>query len=329
MAPFQIDKILFYFTIITGIFIAISSPSWFVAWLGLELNLLSFVPLIFSEKNSYSSERALKYFLVQAIGSIAILIGRTILYLTRNPQIEKIIICALLFKIGAAPVHFWLPRVMQGLSWTNCALLITAQKITPIALLLNTDKLTRQELIFGASILCGILGGIGGLNQTLLRKILAYSSISHIGWLLAIVRHDRTRWAIYLILYAYTVLSIVSVLDSSQIFHNYHFTTLVCGPIPALGIFLSLFSIGGLPPLLGFIAKIIVINELLTQRLFFWILILIIRSLITLYFYTRLFLRTISLNKPELGSTLMKTNLTVGLLTLFTWSIFIAPFYLY
>lgn len=125
------------------------------------------------------------------MGSIIILVGATLLIILKSFQVEKVIVCGLLFKMGAAPVHFWVPTVIQGLSWGNCILLITVQKIAPMGIMvISPDTLIIQDLLTGASILSGILGGVGGLNQVLLRKILAYSSIRHIGWLLAVLCFD-------------------------------------------------------------------------------------------------------------------------------------------
>ncbi|XP_066982161.1 NADH-ubiquinone oxidoreductase chain 2-like [Macrobrachium rosenbergii] len=133
-------------------------------WMGLELNLLSFIPLIFSKQNTFSSEAALKYFLVQAIGS-AVLLARASTLLIATDTSKIIILCALLLKIGAAPLHFWLPPIIQGISS------IVNYTLSPRTL----------TIITRAFIISAILGEIGGLNQTLLRKIIAYSSIRHIG----------------------------------------------------------------------------------------------------------------------------------------------------
>ena len=175
---------MFKLSLTLGIFIAISSNSWFTSWLGLELNLLSFIPIITSRFNSYSSEAALKYFLVQALGSTIILVSSTAIRVLKNPRI--LILIALLLKIGAAPLHFWFPPIIQGVTWTQCIILITLQKIAPLILISYTLTSSISYFIIQiSSILSAFVGAIGGLNQTFLRKILAYSSINHISWILA------------------------------------------------------------------------------------------------------------------------------------------------
>lgn len=326
MAMFRPNKVLFIVTLIRGTTIAISSSSWFISWLGLELNLLSFIPFIFSEKNSYSSERALKYFLIQAIGSAVILIRATTLILNQAFP-EKLILLSLLLKIGAAPLHFWLPAIIQGLSWGGCLVLITLQKIAPIGILLYTLSSSASGLWVGASILSAVLGGLGGLNQTLLRKILAYSSIRHIGWMLAALSFDTRQWKFYLIVYSFTSLSLVLVLNNTQIYHTTQLLSLRNSPINIVGVFLTLFSLGGLPPLLGFLPKLRVISELRWHGSFIWLFILTISSLITLYFYTRLLIICLTLKRPKVVSVPTKFNLTVGLVTLLNILLLYVPLY--
>ena len=323
---FRPNKILFIVTLIRGTTIAISSSSWFIRWLGLELNLLSFIPFIFSEKNSYSSERALKYFLIQAMGSAVILIRATTLILNQAFP-EKLILLSLLLKIGAAPLHFWLPAIIQGLSWGGCLVLMTLQKIAPIGILLYTVSSSVRGLWVGASLLSAILGGLGGLNQTLIRKILAYSSIRHMGWILAALSFDRAQWKFYLIVYSFTSLSLILVLNNTQIYHTTQLLNLRNSPVNIIGVFLTLFSLGGLPPLLGFLPKLRVIRELTWHGSLIWLFVLTMRSLITLYFYTRLLIICLTLKRPKVSSVPIKFNLTVGLVTLLNILLLYVPLY--
>lgn len=180
-------RILFLSTLLLGILITISRSSWFGCWLGLELNLISFIPILTSKHDTYSSEAALKYFLIQALGSAIILIRVCFTFLS-NYTANMIIIAALLLKRGAAPLHFWFPPVMQGIKLPQCVILITVQKIAPIVIISYTlaSYNTFLPLII-ASILSRLVGAIGGLNQTLIRKIIAYSSINHMAWMLAAI----------------------------------------------------------------------------------------------------------------------------------------------
>nr|WOR81161.1 NADH dehydrogenase subunit 2 [Anaspides swaini] len=281
-------NILFLLSSFLGIFLAISSSSWLTAWIGLELNLLSFIPLISSKKDQYSSESALKYFLIQAFASSVLILAATMILV--SPFYSSILISSALFlKAGAAPFHFWFPTVMQGLSWFQAALLMTTQKIAPLTLLsytlLSNSIFTNNFfLIFIMS--SALFGAIGGFNQTLLRKLLAYSSINHMSWLLTAMVLSDSLWILYFFFYSIISFSIISLFHYSQAFHisNLIFKMNFSSMNKMILLF-SFLSLGGLPPFTGFIPKWILIQEMINQNMIFLLVILLISALFTLYYY--------------------------------------------
>nr|YP_009563997.1 NADH dehydrogenase subunit 2 [Alpheus inopinatus]QAX91347.1 NADH dehydrogenase subunit 2 [Alpheus inopinatus] len=297
------SRVMFGLSLTLGIIIATSSNSWFTSWLGLELNLLSFIPIISSSFNSYSSEAALKYFLIQALGSATILISASSMWLfTTNPGF--LILSALLLKMGAAPVHFWFPPIMQGVSWMHCIILMTLQKIAPLILVSYTIiSPISSYMVQISSCLSALVGAIGGLNQTFLRKVLAYSSINHMGWMLASILLSSDVFFTYILIYSVVSSSVVFLLNSNQIFHFKQMSSISSTKTKAIS-FLSLFSLGGLPPFLGFIPKLLVINLLAQSNLILWLLLLLTGSLITLFYYTRIILTTLTLSTPKLKPSL-------------------------
>ena len=291
--------ILFFSTLLLGTGLAASSTSWFGAWIGLELNLLSFIPLISTKRNQYSSEAALKYFLIQALGSSVIILAASFNLTTTNSA-QFLIVVALLLKSGAAPFHFWFPSVIEGLQWPSAILLITIQKIAPISLL---SYLTAEHIIpifWLAIILSALIGAIGGLNQTLLRKIIAYSSINHIAWIISAILIRETRWIIYFLFYSLISASVAFLFFHQEAFHvsqlinhSNHLSSL------KLLTFLSLLSLGGLPPFTGFIPKWIIIQEIVSSERFFILSVLLGRALITLFYYLRVSLTALVLSSPQ------------------------------
>ena len=298
---------LFSTTLGLGIIIATSSPTWFTRWIGLELNILSFIPLILSNRNSLSYEAGLKYFLIQALRSAVMLTRATLSLLI--PTLPKIIILiALLLKIGAAPMHFWLPPIIQGLSWTQCIIIITLQKIAPMALISYTICEDSRTVIIISSILSAIAGGLGGLNQTLLRKIIAYSSINHIAWILAALLLGGQLWGSYLLNYRIISSSLVLLLNTNQIFHIKQIVRISASQFNKTTIFIRLFSLGGLPPFLGFIPKLLIASQIAAMNLIFWLTILVIRRLITLFYYTRISLIALTLNSCKANTSTENNN---------------------
>nr|YP_009498548.1 NADH dehydrogenase subunit 2 [Alpheus hoplocheles]AWK60863.1 NADH dehydrogenase subunit 2 [Alpheus hoplocheles] len=319
------SRIVFGLSLTLGIIIAVSSNSWFTSWLGLELNLLSFIPIISSSFNSYSSEAALKYFLIQALGSAMILISATSMSVFLvNPSL--LTLGALLLKTGAAPVHFWFPPVMQGVSWPQCIMLMTVQKIAPLFLLSYAIvSLITSATVMICSSASALVGAIGGLKQTLLRKILAYSSINHMAWLMASAFLSSNLLFTYLMVYSIVSSSVVFLLNANQIFHFKQLSSIPNTKMKTLS-FMALFSLGGLPPFLGFIPKLLVINLLSSVSELLWIFILLVSSLITLFYYTRILLTTLTLSSPKLKPLLSEsTNLSIYILSFINFSPLLFP----
>lgn len=289
------SNLLFLLTLIRGTLLAISSNSWLGVWIGLEINLLSFIPLISDNKNLISTESSLKYFLTQAIASAVLLLAILILFIYQNSLIiirifnnyEALLISSALFlKIGAAPFHFWLPTIIEGLSWTNNLILITWQKIAPIVVI--SYRINYNYFII-VIVLCIIIGSLGGLNQTSLRKIIAFSSINHLGWILSSLLFNLSLWWNYFIIYIFLSIRLVFIFNIFQLFYiNQSFSTNINSPVIKFIIFTNLLSLGGLPPFLGFIPKWLIIQNLINTNNYFLITIILVFTLITLFFYIRI-----------------------------------------
>nr|YP_009561681.1 NADH dehydrogenase subunit 2 [Scopura longa]QAT19796.1 NADH dehydrogenase subunit 2 [Scopura longa] len=289
-------KMLFLMTLMSGTLISTSATSWFGAWMGLEINLLSFIPLMMNSKNMFSTEASLKYFLTQALASTVLLfsvLSAMLLYsvpsnlLMPNPFMSMLISSTLLLKMGAAPFHFWFPGVMEGLNWMNSLILMTWQKIAPLMLL--SYNLTMGVFTSIIIILSVLIGSIGGFNQTSLRKILAYSSINHLGWLVAAMLIGENIWYLYFTVYSYLSMTIIVMANSFNIFHvNQIFSLNNLTPLSKFALFTSLLSLGGLPPFLGFLPKWIVIQTMTQSNMIFTISSMVVMTLITLFYYLRM-----------------------------------------
>nr|UBN08905.1 NADH dehydrogenase subunit 2 [Panesthia parva] len=287
-------KILFFTTLIGGLMITISSNSWISAWMGLEVNLLSFIPLMIHNDNIFTTEAALKYFLIQALASSSLLffiLSKSILEsmfsLINSSLTSIIIVVPLLMKSGAAPLHWWFPSVMEGLSWWNCYILMTVQKIAPLVLISYSIKFNQfMTSIIMMSIL---IGTIGGYNQISLRKILTYSSINHMGWMMTAMLMGENFWMLYFLIYSMLTLSVVTIVAPLQIsFMNQTFPSNNQSKIIKLMMYSSLLSLGGLPPFLGFLPKWIIIQYMIINSSLMIISVMVVMSLMTLYYYLRI-----------------------------------------
>nr|AVN67256.1 NADH dehydrogenase subunit 2 [Platyzosteria sp. AUS3] len=285
---------LLLMTLMSGTLISISSNSWLGAWMGLEINLLSFIPLMNDNKNIYTTEASMKYFIVQALASSTLLfliISKSMieeLYMMYLSFMTSMIMTTpLLLKGGAAPFHWWFPSIMEGLSWNNCFILMTVQKIAPLMLIsysLNVGVFMSMIILMSV-----IIGSIGGLNQISIRKILTYSSINHMGWMLAAMSIGENMWILYFTIYSMLTLTIIMVIKPFQIsFINQTFLMSNEISVSKFLVFTTLLSLGGLPPFLGFLPKWIIIQHMVINGMLVIISLMVVMSLLTLYYYLRM-----------------------------------------
>lgn len=299
-------KLLFFNTLILGTLIAISSYSWLRIWIGLEINLLSIIPLIKRrQKNIYPAESAIKYFIIQAYGSSIIILSIILSFNLKTLIIENYIFIdkillntALLIKIGAAPFHFWLPEVLEGLRWINNIIILTWQKIAPIILLAyNTEAPIFLSIIV---IISSIIRGLQGINQVRIRKIIAYSSINHISWIISAIITSIEIWSCYFIIYRIITLNIILIIIKYKIYQINQLANLLRKNKNIKILFICNFlSLGGLPPFLGFFPKWLTINTIINNNIFSLRLFIILFTLITLYFYLRITFSSFTINSEE------------------------------
>nr|YP_009939487.1 NADH dehydrogenase subunit 2 [Chrysomela vigintipunctata]QNV48728.1 NADH dehydrogenase subunit 2 [Chrysomela vigintipunctata] len=286
-------KILFFSTTVLGTLITIASYSWFSMWIGLEINLLSIIPLLKSPKSLYPTEAILKYFITQALAStilmfsIITMLNLETIFSSLKSLTMIIMNSALLTKMGAAPFHSWFPEVMEGLNWNNSMIMLTWQKIAPM--ILFSYNLQMTFFISFVVITSTVISGILGLNQVSLRKILAYSSINHIGWMIASMLSFKTIWLFYFLIYSTISLNIIVMFKYLNIFSlKQLFMALVSNKLMKILFAMNFLSLGGLPPFLGFFPKWLVVNKLIQNNFFSLSVILIIFTLITMFFYLRM-----------------------------------------
>nr|UPX88447.1 NADH dehydrogenase subunit 2 [Oreodytes sanmarkii] len=314
---FFIYKLMFTSTLFLGTIITISSYSWLGAWMGLEINLLSFIPLISMKNNSFSSEASIKYFLIQALAS-SIFLFSVIMIISKSFMMTDLIIfnkilfmimnSALMMKLGAAPFHFWFPEIIEGMNWINSLILMTWQKIAPMVILSYTIK--NNQFILLIIILSTFIGSIGGLNQINMRKMMAYSSINHIGWMLSTFLINEMLWISYFMIYSFMSMSIVLIMNKFNVFLlKQIFSMISKNYLIKFFLILNLLSLGGLPPFLGFFPKWIIIQNLSSNH-FFIAMFMIMMTLITLFFYLRITYSSIMIynNENNFSMIMKKTN---------------------
>nr|QXM27299.1 NADH dehydrogenase subunit II [Sturnella sp.]QXM27300.1 NADH dehydrogenase subunit II [Sturnella sp.]QXM27301.1 NADH dehydrogenase subunit II [Sturnella sp.]QXM27310.1 NADH dehydrogenase subunit II [Sturnella sp.]QXM27311.1 NADH dehydrogenase subunit II [Sturnella sp.] len=332
-------NLIFVTSLLLGTTITISSNHWIMAWTGLEINTLAILPLISKSHHPRAIEAATKYFLTQAAASALVLFssmtnawytGQWDITQLTHPTSCFILTSAIAMKLGLVPFHFWFPEVLQGSPLTTGLLLSTIMKLPPITLLYMTSPSLNPALLTTLAILSAALGGWMGLNQTQIRKILAFSSISHLGWMAIIIIYNPKLTLLNFYLYAMMTATIFLTLNTIKVLK---LSTLMTAwtKIPSLNamLLLTLLSLAGLPPLTGFLPKWLIIQELTKQDMAPAATLISLLSLLSLFFYLRLaYCTTITLpphttNHMKQWRTNKPTSIAIAILT--TMSVMLLP----
>nr|QIP53150.1 NADH dehydrogenase subunit 2 [Rousettus leschenaultii] len=285
-------------TVILGTMIVMTSSHWLMVWIGFEMNMLAIIPILMKKYNPRSMEASAKYFLTQATASMLLMLAIVInlVYSGQwsttkplDPATSIIMTLALAMKLGLSPFHFWVPEVAQGIKLSSGLILLTWQKLAPMSILYQLSPTLNTNLLLTMAMMSIAIGGWGGLNQTQLRKIMAYSSIAHMGWMTAIMTYNPTMALLNLVIYilltttTFVMFMLNSTTTTLSLSHTWNKT-----PLLTTAILATMLSLGGLPPLSGFLPKWMIIQELTKNDSIIMPTIMAITALLNLYFYMRL-----------------------------------------
>nr|WJQ22636.1 NADH dehydrogenase subunit 2 [Philypnodon grandiceps] len=317
MNPYILSILLFSLGL--GTTLTFASSHWLLAWMGLEINTLAIIPLMAQHHHPRAIEATTKYFLTQATAAATLLFASmTNAWLTGQWDIQQIthpapmamITLALALKLGLAPLHTWLPEVLQGVDLTTGLILATWQKLAPLALLLQIS-FTNQTMVMALALASTLIGGWGGLNQTQLRKILAYSSIAHLGWMIVIIQFSPALTMLALLIYfvmtfsTFTAFKTNNATTINKLATSWAQAPIITSLVPAI-----LLSLAGLPPFTGFMSKWLILQELTKQELPLVATVIALTALLSLYFYLRLsYAMTLTMSPNNLmGTTPWRLN---------------------
>nr|ADU55269.1 NADH dehydrogenase subunit 2 [Dosidicus gigas] len=283
------SNFLFILIMIMGTLFSLSSSHWLTMWMGLEINLMGFLPLMNIKGKTLEAEASMKYFIIQSMSSSILIISSVLMYnntlswysMFTDSTFSLMIILSLVLKLGGAPLHFWMPSIAKQMSWSILFMMLTWQKLAPLLMLsLVNSNLMVVMLISMAST---IVGSIMALNQTNIQLIMTYSSISHLGWMLSMITINSSLTMMYFFNYIMISMPLMNMLSMTLGNHLFMLTqqTKMNNMIPIS----LILSLGGLPPLLGFMSKLIILISLIEMKLMMLAMFMFVGTLISLYFY--------------------------------------------
>ena len=309
---------------ILGMFFMVSSNDIILFYLGLELQSLSLYILASIDRdNLRSSESGIKYFILSALSSGLLLYGCSLLYgftgatnfdLISN-QLSKentgavfamvFILVGLAFKISAVPFHMWTPDVYEGAPTSITSYFAVVPKVAGLAVLIkfmlipfSNILLEWQTIIIFISIASMILGAVAAIGQKNIKRLLAYSSIGHIGYALAGVATSAITGykssIVYIVIYVIMNIGVFSCLyllkKDGEYKENISDLSGISkkSPLLAISFLILLFSLAGIPPLGGFFAKFYVFTAVLEQRMYALAILGLLTTVISAFYYLRI-----------------------------------------
>nr|YP_009498369.1 NADH dehydrogenase subunit 2 [Biomphalaria sudanica]AWK49480.1 NADH dehydrogenase subunit 2 [Biomphalaria sudanica] len=276
------SNLLFFFVCLISPIISLSSSDWVFSWIGMEVGMISLFPLLMMNYFSSSKESMMKYFLIQSLASVMMFISGIIFFnnIEQMNMISYLFLMSLSLKLGIFPGHFWVPSLVNSLSWVSNMMLLGPLKIAPmgfLSMLVLSNNMMFVVIILG--VFSAIIGSILGNNQTSIRSMIGSSSISHSGWMCVGVSFGYV-WGymlVYLIILMFMFLSLY-MLDY-------------------LSFSVMLLSLSGLPPFIMFLMKMKVLLYSLFSLEYIIFVMLILSSIISLNFYLKFFYSYFLTNK--------------------------------
>nr|YP_003289029.1 NADH dehydrogenase subunit 2 [Micrurus fulvius]AAL66832.1 NADH dehydrogenase subunit 2 [Micrurus fulvius]ACY09609.1 NADH dehydrogenase subunit 2 [Micrurus fulvius] len=303
-------------SIIMSTLLTTIATHWLMVWVCLEINTLSMIPVISKPYHPRATEAATKYYLTQITASTTLLFATTVnamntsnweTHITTDPMTTTIITLTLMMKMAAAPFHFWLPEVTQGTTTLTALAILTWQKIAPLTVMLTTHNKMNQTLLLMSAILSVITGGLGSLNQTQLRKLMAFSSIAHTGWIIATMTTSPKISALTFMIYTMATAPIFLAINHASTTTIKDMSTMrTTSPHLMLVMVLTILSLGGLPPLTGFMPKWLILNKLTSTNMIIEATTMAMASMLSLFIYLKLTYMLAMTLPPHTTPMLMK-----------------------
>nr|BAF02757.1 NADH dehydrogenase subunit 2 [Ixodes philipi]BAF02759.1 NADH dehydrogenase subunit 2 [Ixodes philipi]BAF02761.1 NADH dehydrogenase subunit 2 [Ixodes philipi] len=278
----MLQKMILMWVLILSLIMSMSSSYWFTLWMTLEINMMVFIPMM-NSKNFLSSNSMMYYYIIQSLSSSLFFFSSLMSYYYFNQIFTYIMMISMLIKIGSAPFHTWYPQISEGLSYFSFFILSTLQKTIP----LNIISIINNHYIMLFIFMSAIMGSLGGYNQMSLKKILAFSSISHLSWMLTLILTSQYFWLMYFLIYMMILLKIVFFLSSNNYMYMNDMNCMKMSIFNKMYLLTLFLSLGGMPPFLGFFSKWISIT-FIVNKFPMILVILIMSSLVNLFFYIRI-----------------------------------------
>nr|WRQ18199.1 NADH dehydrogenase subunit 2 [Japanagallia neohamata] len=275
------NMMIFLYMTIMGTILSLSANNWLMIWTGLEISMLSIMPMI-SNNNFLSSEASVKYFIIQSISSSMMMLGVLLLLTNSKIEYQMILTSSMMLKMGIAPFHNWILEMIESVDLMTMFLILTLMKIAPLNMI--SYLMFKNNLFIVLSLL---VGSMLGLNQTSLRKMMCYSSIFNMSFILSSIQANSI-WLFYMILYSLMLIIILVMMKKMKINYLNQLSLNESKMSLKMNIWLAMLSMGGMPPMIGFMLKMMIIQMMMMNKEFLISVIMIMSSTLVMFYYLRM-----------------------------------------
>nr|QRI61349.1 NADH dehydrogenase subunit 2 [Pochazia shantungensis] len=251
----NVTKMMMLFTMFLSALTAMSTSSMLMIWTMMEINLMSFLPIMTKSKSM--KDQPMKFFIIQSLASSMMLMSMLINSMTETPLSSSIMLMSgLLMKMGLLPFHMWVPMIMKPMTWENCFILMTMQKIIPTIFMAQMMSL---KMLMTPMCLTMIMAPIMAIKQLSLKTIMAYSSISNSPWMINSLINSKSQFVTF-----FSVYTIINFMITKKLKNmNFMFLNQVKtqSKNKKISIIVNILSMSGMPPMLGFFPKWMILQS--------------------------------------------------------------------
>nr|YP_010274431.1 NADH dehydrogenase subunit 2 [Ricania simulans]UJT96875.1 NADH dehydrogenase subunit 2 [Ricania simulans] len=277
----NLTKIMMILTMIISTISAIASTNMLMMWIMMEINFMTFMPIL--TKNKIMKDQPMKYFIIQSTASSIMLMAMLLNLIFEYPLSMSILFLgSMLMKMGLLPFHMWVPMIMKLMKWEACLILTTWQKIIPTIVMAQMIKI---NLMLPPMCLTMMVSPMLALNQSSLKKIMAYSSISNSPWMITSLTNSKSQFTTFFIVYTminYMVMSNFKKMNLNFI-NQMNLETLKS----KLNLIINMLSLSSMPPMIGFFPKWMILQSTMSFSIFLTVS-MILSSIMSTFIYIKM-----------------------------------------
>nr|WQM20548.1 NADH dehydrogenase subunit 2 [Eusarima sp.] len=252
----NLTKLTMISIVFTSSMMTVSSNNMMFSWMSMEINMISFMPIMTDQKPY--SDQPMKYFIIQSIASSLMLMSIILNSMIETPlETSIMMMTSMLMKMGLMPFHLWMPTLMSKLSWINCLLIMTIQKIPATIIISQT---INMKMLSPPMIISMIMAPISALNHLSTKKIMAYSSISNSPWMILAMYMSKFQFSMFMMIYTTLTKMITKNFKELNIMFINQMTT--SKKKNNMNIMLNILSMSGMPPMIGFFPKWMILQNM-------------------------------------------------------------------